>query len=73
MRRSGRFQRYSENGKLGKVDPEFVVSDLDASLPLWFELIGFSVAYDRPEAGFAYQDLDGAQVMLKQRNTADDQ
>ncbi|MDR3505138.1 MAG: VOC family protein [Acidocella sp.] len=56
-----------------KLVPELVVSDLEASLRFWRDLIGFSVAYDRPEAGFAYLDLDGAQVMLEQRSTADDQ
>ncbi|MBS3025508.1 bleomycin resistance protein [Acidiphilium multivorum] len=53
--------------------PELVVSDLEVSLRFWCNLIGFSVAFDRPETGFAYLDLDGAQVMLEQRNTADDQ
>ena len=53
--------------------PEFVVTDLEASLRFWRDLIGFSVAYDRPEAGFAYLNLAGAQVMLEQRSTADDQ
>lgn len=52
---------------------KLVVSDLKASLRFWRDLIGFSVAYDRPEAGFAYLDLDGAQIMLEQRSTADDQ
>ncbi|MGE4480821.1 bleomycin resistance protein [Acidocella sp.] len=56
-----------------KLVPELVVSDLEASLRFWRDLIGFSVAYDRPEAGFAYLDLAGAQVMLEQRSTADDQ
>ncbi|MDR3505271.1 MAG: VOC family protein [Acidocella sp.] len=56
-----------------KLVPELVVSDLEASLHFWRDLIGFSVAYDRPEAGFVYLDLDGAQVMLEQRSAADDQ
>lgn len=56
-----------------KLVPELVVTDLEASLRFWRDLVGFSVAYDRPEAGFAYLDLDGAQVMLEQRSTAEDQ
>lgn len=56
-----------------KLVPELVVSDLEASLRFWRDLIGFSVAYDRPEAGFAYLDFDGAQIMLEQRSAADDQ
>ncbi len=56
-----------------KLVPELVVADLEASLRFWRGLIGFSVAYDRPEAGFAYLDLDGAQIMLEQRSTAEGQ
>ncbi|MDD2766031.1 MAG: VOC family protein [Opitutaceae bacterium] len=56
-----------------KLVPELVVADLEASLRFWRDLIGFSVAYDRPEAGFAYLDLDGAQVMLEQRGAAERQ
>lgn len=54
-----------------KLVPELVVADLEASLRFWRGLIGFSVAYDRPEAGFAYLDLDGAQIMLKYRAPED--
>ncbi|UHC18117.1 VOC family protein [Methylobacterium currus] len=48
--------------------PELVVADLAASLRFWIDLIGFRVAYDRPENNFAYLDRDGAQVMLDQYN-----
>jgi catechol 2,3-dioxygenase-like lactoylglutathione lyase family enzyme len=50
--------------------PELIVTDLAASLRFWVGLIGFRIAYDRPEARFAYLDLDGSQVMLDQRNPA---
>lgn len=50
--------------------PELVVADLAASLRFWVDLIGFRIAYDRPENRFAYLDLDGAQVMLDQYNPA---
>ncbi|KMO43111.1 glyoxalase [Methylobacterium variabile] len=53
-----------------KLVPEFLVADLGLSLRFWVGLIGFRVAYDRPEAGFAYLDLDGAQVMLDERSPA---
>lgn len=56
-----------------KLVPELVVMDLQASLSFWCGLIGFSVAYDRPEAGFAYLDLDGAQIMLEQLDPAERQ
>ncbi|MFM9848817.1 MAG: bleomycin resistance protein [Hyphomicrobiaceae bacterium] len=47
--------------------PELKVSDLAASLRFWCDLLGFSVRYGRPEDGFAFLDLHGAQVMLDQR------
>lgn len=56
-----------------KLVPELVVADLEASLRFWRDLIGFSVAYDRSEVHFAYLDLAGAQLMLEQRSTAEDQ
>ncbi|MET7243865.1 VOC family protein [Methylobacterium sp. EM32] len=51
--------------------PELVVTDLAASLRFWVDLIGFRIAYDRPENNFAYLDLDGSQVMLDQYNPSD--
>jgi catechol 2,3-dioxygenase-like lactoylglutathione lyase family enzyme len=47
--------------------PELLVTNLAASLRFWCDLCGFRIAYDRPEEGFAYIDLDGAQIMLEQR------
>jgi catechol 2,3-dioxygenase-like lactoylglutathione lyase family enzyme len=46
--------------------PELLVRSLAVSLRFWRDLIGFRIAYDRPEDGFAYLDLDGAQVMLEE-------
>ncbi len=46
--------------------PELLVSDLDASLHFYCDLTGFSVAYARPDEGFAYLDCGGAQIMLEQ-------
>ncbi|KMO37924.1 bleomycin resistance protein [Methylobacterium aquaticum] len=54
--------------KRAKLVPELVVADLATSLRFWVDLIGFRIAYDRPENGFAYLDRDGAQVMLDQYN-----
>ena len=53
-----------------RLTPELLIADLARSLHFWVDLIGFRVAYDRPEDGFAYLDLDGAQVMLETRNPA---
>lgn len=46
--------------------PELMVTDLNCSLEFWVGCLGFTVAYQRLEDGFAYLDLDGAQVMLEQ-------
>jgi len=43
------------------------VADIDKSLRFWRDLCGFVVVFDRLYEGFAYLDLDGAQVMLEER------
>jgi catechol 2,3-dioxygenase-like lactoylglutathione lyase family enzyme len=49
-----------------KLVPELMVTDLATSLAFWVSCLGFEVAYQRPEDGFAYLDLNGAQVMLEE-------
>ncbi|WP_174801478.1 VOC family protein [Martelella limonii] len=44
--------------------PELGVRDLGASLEFYVGLIGFRVAYDRPEEGFAFLECGQAQLML---------
>jgi catechol 2,3-dioxygenase-like lactoylglutathione lyase family enzyme len=44
--------------------PELLVSDIVKSLRFWRDICGFTVVFDRPDEGFAYLDLDGAQIML---------
>ena len=44
--------------------PELVCSDLATSLAFYVETLGFRVHYDRPEAGFAYLEREGAELML---------
>ncbi len=51
-----------------KIVPEFLVTDLRASLDFWCSLIGFQVAFERPDERFAYLDMDGAQVMLEEND-----
>ncbi len=51
--------------QFARLVPELVVSDTAKSLT-FYRALGFSVAYDRPEEGFAYLDLNGAQIMLEQ-------
>ena len=44
--------------------PELLVVDIARSLRFWRDVCGFTVLFDRPEEGFAYLDLAGAQIML---------
>jgi catechol 2,3-dioxygenase-like lactoylglutathione lyase family enzyme len=53
-----------------KLVPELLVGNLEASLRFWRDCLGFTVVYDRPEHGFAFIDLDGASLMLEQRDRA---
>lgn len=46
--------------------PEFAVSDWLQSRRFYCDLIGFSVRYERPEEGFCYLELDGAELMIDQ-------
>lgn len=49
--------------------PELFVSDLDASCSFWLDLLGFGIAYRRPDEHFAYLERpEGAQIMLSQRS-----
>ncbi len=44
--------------------PELAVTDCAASLRFYCDLLGFSVAYARPEEGFAFLGRGAAQLML---------
>jgi hypothetical protein len=68
-------KKLSRNGshlmfERNKLVPELMVCDLAISLGFWVSCLGFKVAYQRPEDGFAYLDLNGAQVMLEQVDSA---
>jgi catechol 2,3-dioxygenase-like lactoylglutathione lyase family enzyme len=52
--------------------PELLVADLHKSLRFWRDLCNFAVAFDRFDDGFAYLDLDGAQIMLEERGRSRD-
>lgn len=54
--------------RLGKARlvPEFYVTDFQRSVAFYTEILGFSVAYDRPEERFAYLERDGAELMIEQ-------
>ncbi len=48
--------------------PELGVSDIQVSLSFWRNLLGFDIAYDRPDARFAYLVRGRLQVMLCELN-----
>ncbi|WP_338011538.1 VOC family protein [Methylobacterium sp. Leaf106] len=56
------------HGGFSPLAPELDVHDLPASLAFWCGTLGFTVAYSRPENGFAYLERGGAQVMLNVAN-----
>jgi len=52
-----------------RVVPELMVSNIKLSMDFWCRCLGFEIAYQRLERGFAYlQRSDGAQVMVCQRD-----
>jgi catechol 2,3-dioxygenase-like lactoylglutathione lyase family enzyme len=46
--------------------PELVCSDLARSLSFYVGILGFAVAYERPERRFAYLEREGAELMLQE-------
>jgi catechol 2,3-dioxygenase-like lactoylglutathione lyase family enzyme len=46
--------------------PELEVTDLHASLAFYVDRAGFALVYERPDEGFAYLDLEGAELMLEE-------
>ncbi|MGW1422756.1 bleomycin resistance protein [Bradyrhizobium manausense] len=55
-------------GGFADLVPELSVSDIQASLSFWRDLLGFEIAYDRPAARFAYLVRGRLQVMLCELN-----
>ena len=53
-------------GATPRLIPEFDVTDLDASLAFYRDVVGFRVAYARPEERFALLEWDGVQIMLEE-------
>jgi catechol 2,3-dioxygenase-like lactoylglutathione lyase family enzyme len=52
-------------GGFAALVPELVVGDLPTSLRFWCGILGFRIAYQRPEDDFAYLERGRAQVMLE--------
>ena len=46
--------------------PELAVTDCAASLDFYCDILGFEIAFDRPEEGFAFLTMGDAQLMLDQ-------
>lgn len=46
--------------------PELLVTDLTRSLAFYCDTCGFRLRFQRPDDGFAYLDLGGAQIMLEE-------
>ena len=44
--------------------PELLIQDLRASLTFWRDLLGFTIAYERPAEGFVFLELEGIAFML---------
>ena len=57
-------------GGFAPLVPELDVTDLERSLAFWCEGLGFDIAYQRPENGFAYLEHAASQVMLNRINGA---
>ncbi|TFF37585.1 VOC family protein [Pseudomonas sp. RIT623] len=51
--------------------PELLVTDLATSVAFWVDLLGFTIAYRRPEQHFVFLEREGAQVMLEQFDADD--
>ena len=55
-------------GGFARLVPELDVLDLEQSKNFWCRILGFQIAYQRPESRFIYIELQGSQVMLSQQN-----
>lgn len=56
--------------EFARLVPELACADLGRSLWFYCDVLGATVLYDRPEEGFAYMDLQGAQFMLDRLENA---
>ncbi len=52
------------NSKSNNLVPELTVSSFEKSLDFYVRILGFSVAYQREEEGFAFLTLGEAQLMI---------
>ncbi len=50
--------------EFSRLVPELACTNIARSLTFYCDVLGATVLYDRPEEGFAYMDMQGAQFML---------
>lgn len=55
-----------EDERWAALVPELLVADLARSRAFYCDLCGFAVRFARPEDGFLYLELGGAQIMLEE-------
>ncbi|MDR0246246.1 MAG: VOC family protein [Burkholderia sp.] len=48
--------------------PELICSNLAGSVRFYRDVLGFRIRFERPEDGFAYLEIGGAQLMLEQQS-----
>jgi len=46
--------------------PELSITDFQKSIYFYTQVLGFAIAYQRPEEGFAFLELGKAQIMIDQ-------
>lgn len=51
---------------MARLVPELDVADLKRSLAFYVDLLGFAVAFARPEEKFAYLERNGVELMLEE-------
>lgn len=52
------------NVKSNALVPELSISDFEKSLNFYTKILGFSIAFQRPEEGFAFLTIGEAQLMI---------
>lgn len=62
---------YTRHMDINPLVPELYCSNIQESLKFYCDVLGFTVAYERPEVKFAFLELEGAQLMLEELNDTD--
>jgi catechol 2,3-dioxygenase-like lactoylglutathione lyase family enzyme len=62
----GQKRRYGTAMAMNPLIPELYCSDFQRSLKFYTDILGFRLAYARPEERFAFLEREGAQLMIEQ-------